>query len=256
MNSWGDKTNLRQRGIWLFFPPVPVCLPALAHQFGKDSRDGVDAAAGRAWRCACRLADATCLRVPLSPLCFAPRSSAWATDPHVGVGSRQLDSPALGEPCARQVVGRARRRPSALVRHSSVLSAAYPLPPAQQCHPRTRRPSHGESPDGGDDTATLRYEIACGPQQLAKYLADMRMLVLNFEEAGGEGEGGDRRQPTLCTGPPSAPTSPEPWLWLAPIPIAAPGSVRHLDPGTASTPTSTPTSTATSVPAPDLCPRP
>ena len=47
--------------------------------------------------------------------------------------------------------------------------------------------------DGEEDMSTLHYDVACGPQQLAKYLADMRMLVLNLEEADGEDEGGECR---------------------------------------------------------------
>ena len=40
------------------------------------------------------------------------------------------------------------------------------------------------------DASTLRYDIACGPQQLAKYLGDMRMLVLDLEEVDGEDASG------------------------------------------------------------------
>ena len=58
------------------------------------------------------------------------------------------------------------------------------------CTSRARRPAHSD--EGEDGSATLRYDIACGPQQLAKYLADMRMLVLNLEQADGEGEAGER----------------------------------------------------------------
>ena len=56
-----------------------------------------------------------------------------------------------------------------------------------------RRPAHGDvtMEDGEEDMSTLHYDVACGPQQLAKYLADMRMLVLNLEEADGEDEGGE-----------------------------------------------------------------
>ena len=48
----------------------------------------------------------------------------------------------------------------------------------------------GVTNDYDDSMATLRYHITCGPQQLAKYLADMRMLVLNLEEVEGDDESG------------------------------------------------------------------
>ena len=47
-----------------------------------------------------------------------------------------------------------------------------------------RRPSHGgdrlENVRVEDDLSILQYDVACGPQQLAKYLANMRMLVLSL----------------------------------------------------------------------------
>ena len=79
------------------------------------------------------------------------------------------------------------------------------------CTSRARRPAHSD--EGEDGSATLRYDIACGPQQLAKYLADMRMLVLNLEQADGEGEAGER---------PCYPALDLPYPNPTPIPTPAP----------------------------------
>ena len=97
------------------------------------------------------------------------------------------------------------------------------------CRPCARRPAHG---DDGDDSATLRYDIACGPQQLAKYLADMRMLVLNLEQAGGEGEGGERPCYPVLDLPCSLPCS-LPLPATAPAPAPAPAPSHTLPPGPA-----------------------
>ena len=96
-----------------------------------------------------------------------------------------------------------------------LLWCALAAPPHQStclerlCTSRARRPAHSD--EGEDGSATLRYDIACGPQQLAKYLADMRMLVLNLEQAVGEGKAGERPcYPALDLPYPNPTPSPTP----------------------------------------------
>ena len=66
-----------------------------------------------------------------------------------------------------------------------------------------RRPSVGgaldEDPRTVDDMSTLQYDLVCGPQQLAKYLTDMRMLVMELEEADYDGTGAPPRPHPLAT---------------------------------------------------------